>query len=89
MDIKTVEDFDRVLSHTKYALDSYPLFFICRDAGCLCFECADKEKDLIRKSIVDGYDKQWIPITCEINFESKNLMCDHCYKMVETYKKDF
>lgn len=69
-------------------LGGYPLFLIMADGGCLCADCATKEKGLIHGSMFDARrghnDKQWIPYGIEINYEDAALFCDHCNKRIES-----
>jgi hypothetical protein len=58
----------------------YPLYYITKDGGCLCPECANKNKNLTR----DIHDPQWYIVASEANYENEDLVCDNCNKKIES-----
>lgn len=63
----------------------YPLFYITKDAGCLCPKCTNDNIELLS----DKDDPQWYIIGSEINWEDTSLYCDHCNKIIESaYSED-
>lgn len=65
-------------------LGGYPLYLIMADGGCLCADCATKEKGRIHGEMFEGADDAWIPYGVEINYEDTALFCDHCNKRIES-----
>ena len=69
----------------KYTdLGGYPLYLVMADGGCLCADCATKEKGRIHGEMFEGADDAWIPYGVEINYEDAALFCDHCNKRIES-----
>lgn len=65
----------------KYAWPGgYPIFYLCADGGILCPDCVDAERQLIEEA--DDYDKQWLVVAADVNWEDESLTCDHCNKRI-------
>lgn len=63
------------LSWPKWAWPGgYPIYYVTKDVGILCADCANKELD--RTLEVD--DEQFYIVAGEINYEDNELQCDHC-----------
>ena len=67
----------------------YPLFYIVKDGGILCPDCANMaEREGL--TAVDDPDhisveeSQWHIIAQEANYEDPELFCDHCYARIES-----
>lgn len=92
--IKTVFDFNRELKRGQHAMvGGYPTYFITADGAVLSWQAAKEEQALIRDSIINyPFDGECIPrstdgwrvVTIEINFENKNLYCDHTGEKIES-----
>ena len=63
----------------------YPLFYLCKDGGILCPDCANKEIALTD----DIDDPQWYIVGYDINYEDESMYCDHCNKhIISAYGND-
>ena len=58
----------------------YPMFAITSDGAALCKECCKNEKSCI--GTTTGSDG-WNLIALDINYEDKELYCDHCSTQIE------
>ena len=89
--IRNAAQFRRHLQIGPYADGGYPVVFVMRDGGVLCFRCASKERGTIaaelsavRKSGHAAGDKGWLPEAWAINWENPSgETCDHCGKVLE------
>lgn len=69
----------------KYTdLGGYPLYLIMADGGCLCADCATKERGRIHGEMFEKSDDAWVPYGVEINYEDALLFCDHCNGRIES-----
>ena len=59
----------------------YPIFYVCRDGGVLCPDCAN---DNIEMTADPGAERDWTIDAADINYEDKFLTCDHCNKFIES-----
>lgn len=84
MNIESKEQFVEMLSGSPFI--GYPYFFVMVDCGVLCPHCAEREKDLIVECMTDNsetsWDKQWVVVAVDINYEDESLYCDHCNKQI-------
>lgn len=55
----------------------YPLYYLTKDGGCLCPECANENMDL-----TTGDDPQWQITDVDANYEDTTLYCDNCQKFI-------
>lgn len=68
----------------------YPMFYVFRDGGCICHDCANEnigEIDLaIREPNVLHANSHggWAIDAHDINWEDADLTCDHCGKQIES-----
>jgi len=63
----------------KYTdLGGYPMFYVTKDNGVLCPDCANKNLKLTL-----GDDPQWQIADADINYEDHSLYCDNCSGMIE------
>jgi hypothetical protein len=90
MIINTLGDYRAAVRLGPYVWPGgYPLYFVCDDGGALCFACGGGKR-LNRKEIIHSIarpeylDKQWRVRAMEINWEEADLLCDHCYKQIES-----
>jgi hypothetical protein len=58
----------------------YPLYYITADGGVLCPKCANDNFDLT----LDKDDPQWYIVDIGVNWEDEELICDNCYKKIES-----
>jgi len=58
----------------------YPIYYVCKDGGCLCADCCNKEIALTTQTD----DPQWHIVAADINYEDDSLVCDHCGKNIES-----
>lgn len=57
-------------------LGMYPLYYITKDGGVLCPECArNAEAEGLTK---DPDDPQWFIVAADVNYEDASLYCDNC-----------
>ena len=70
----------------KYAWPGgYPLCLFLADGGTLCIGCARREwRRVAGATRHPGEDEQWEVIQPAINWEDKELQCDHCYERIES-----
>lgn len=62
----------------------YPIYYMTRDSGVLCPTCVNKELHIIKDAISESEsDPQWEIIGASINYEDKDLYCDHCGREIE------
>ena len=76
----------RTAVRDKYAWPGgYPLHLFLADGGTLCIDCARREwRRVAWATRHPGEDKQWEVIQPGINWEDKELQCDHCYERIES-----
>ena len=58
----------------------YPLHAVTDDGGCLCKKCCESERESI--GTTTGSDG-WCVLDLSINWEDRNLYCDHCSDLIE------
>lgn len=78
--INTYEQFEEILKGGAYTdVGGYPLYFVMKDGEAMSFRAAEREKDRIREAFQDqmSFDRDWIPVGVEINYEDENLYCCH------------
>ena len=59
----------------------YPMFAVTSDGGALCKDCCKSESSSIGTTY--GGDG-WQVTGLSINYEDKNLYCDHCSQPIES-----
>lgn len=57
----------------------YPIYYMTKDGGCLCPDCANKELALTLTN-----DPQWGIIASDVNYEDTTLYCDNCQNMIKS-----
>jgi hypothetical protein len=61
----------------------YPLFYVCKDGGVLCPDCANGKE--CRQATTDcPDDAQWYLVGAGINYEDDTLYCNHCERQIES-----
>lgn len=81
----TVKEFIAQLRVGAYtSVGSYPIYFIMADEAALSFSAAKENALLIGRAIRDGYEKQWVVMGAEINYENANLYCSHSGERIES-----
>ena len=81
MDTKTLSD----QISEKYAWPGgYPMFLVMKDGESVCMGCAAKNEELILRATNDGYEKDWIAVAAEVNWEDTDLLCIHCSGRIES-----
>lgn len=74
---------DPELSHMSWEKwawpGGYPIYYVCKDGGILCPDCANKE---IALTSDPDADDQWNIVDLDINYEDPHLTCDHCNKFI-------
>lgn len=84
MYIKNVSDFRAAIRNGAYAWPGgYPLYFITFDGAALSFEAAKANKRLIIESIARHINDGWQIIGMDVNWEDKELVCDHTNQPIE------
>lgn len=64
----------------KYTdLGGYPMFYVTKDNGVLCPNCANKNLKLTL-----GDDPQWKIVAAAINYKDPDLYCDNCSGRIES-----
>jgi hypothetical protein len=90
----TERDFDRMADGTlpKYtSLGCYPVFYITKDCGVLCADCANGKNGSLAYvgTSPDGIeDGQWKIVVQEANWEDPELYCEHCNGRIESAYAD-
>jgi len=70
------------LIQSPYAIPGgYPMFAVTSDGGALCKDCCKSESSSIGTTY--GGDG-WQVTGLSINYEDKNLYCDHCSQPIES-----
>lgn len=59
----------------------YPIYHLCADSGVLCPKCAN---DNIEMTSDPDANPDWRVTHASINYEDKDLYCDHCSKPIES-----
>lgn len=59
----------------------YPIFYVCRDSGVLCPDCANEN---IKLTTDPDAESDWAIEGADINWEDRFLTCDHCNKFIES-----
>jgi len=62
------------------SVGSYPLFYITKDCGVLCFKCVQENLE----SCKGADDPQWHVTARAVNWEDKSLYCEHCSESIES-----
>ena len=76
--INTVFDFNRELQAGPYMWPGgYPRFFVTNDGGVLSFKATEENAGMIRDSIIANSKDGWRVECVEINWEDRELYCDH------------
>ena len=65
----------------------YPLYYVCKDGGVLCPECASGP-ECAQATADCPDDAQWLIVAAEVNWENPALTCDHCNKRIESAYAD-
>ena len=88
--IETTHDLRATLRAGRYtSLGGYPLFFYTSDGAALCFACCAKEYRQVSTEIRERSNCGFRVVGAEINYEDKELTCDHCSKAIESaYEQD-
>jgi hypothetical protein len=76
--------FKEFVRHPYAWPGGYPLFAICSDGGCLCKECAKDNARQIIESTRREYRDGWQVEAVDVNWESTDLICDHCGNPIES-----
>lgn len=85
MNITTVKELCAALRSGPYtSIGSYPVYFITKDGCTLSFASVCENVKLIGRAIRDKNDPQWEVIATEINWENKDLRCEHSGKLIES-----
>ena len=76
--IESVSDLKAVLRAGPYAWPGgYPLYFITNDGSALSFESVRENLVSIFDSIKSETNDGWRIVSCQINYEDSDLVCDH------------
>ena len=59
----------------------YPILYIMQDGGILCPTCARMAEADREQHPAD--DPQWAIIGADCNYETPDMICDHCYKTID------
>lgn len=63
---------------------AYPIFYLTADNGVLCPQCIDDNRQLIEAAQAErGSDRQWEVIAADVNYDHRELFCDHCNRRIE------
>ncbi len=60
----------------------YPLFYLTKDCGVLCPDCANGKNGSEAHETSD--DPQWRLVACDVHWEGEPLTCDHCNAEIES-----
>jgi hypothetical protein len=84
-DIHNSIDLRATLRAGKYtSLGCYPVFLITSDCCALCMDCARAEYRNVSRAIREKFNDGWRVTNCEVNYEDKELYCDHCSQPIES-----
>ncbi len=83
--INSICDFRAAMRSGAYAWPGgYPRYFITSDGGALSFKAARAELRNILESIRDQSNDGWRVVAVDVNWEDKNLYCDHTGDRIES-----
>lgn len=69
-------------SYPKYAWPGgYPVFYVAADGGVLCSKCVNDPTNPIGQT--KDTPAEWRLVGSDVNWESDDLVCDHCGGLVE------
>lgn len=60
---------------------SYPMFYITKDNGVLCPKCCNDNREQCLD--FENNDGGFSVVMADVNYENRNLFCDHCSKKIE------
>ena len=63
----------------------YEIYYIVADSGVLCHNCANE--NLMRT--IDPDDDQFYIVDSDINYESTDVHCEHCYRQIQPAYGDY
>ena len=87
MNIDTIEQLKDLQSGSPFL--GYPPYYITKDCGVICPSCLKENLELICEAMAEGFDNQWIVVSCDINYEDDSLYCDNCSdKIISAYCDD-
>jgi len=58
------------------------VFYMAEDNGIFCADCARGKNDSDASPASD--DKQWHLVAADVNWEDTDMVCDHCYSLIES-----
>ena len=76
---------DELIASPYTSVGCYPMFAITSDGGALCKNCCKSESRSI--GLTYGNDS-WQVVSLDINYENKDLYCDHCSQPIECAYSD-
>ena len=84
MRIQNVHDLMVALRQGTYtSVGSYPLFYLTADGGVLSPKSVRENLWTIARAVRDGFEKQWVVVACDVNWEDPALYDDHSGDRIE------
>lgn len=80
----SIKEIKQVIRQPYTFPGCYPLYFVCNDGGTLCHQCARKEFRLIVDSTKKNLKDGWNIVEIGVNWEDRDLLCDHCGTHIES-----
>lgn len=62
----------------------YPLYYVTRDGGRLCPDCANGKNGSEAANPEAADDSQWEVVAVQQHLEGEPVTCDHCYIDIES-----
>lgn len=85
MDINSLSDFRRAYRNGPYAWPGgYPCYFVTSDGAALSFEAVRENLRAVIDATANRLNDGWQVTGMGINWEDKNLTCDHTGKPIES-----
>ena len=76
--INTTADLRATLRAGRHtSIGGYPMFFITADGAALSFEAVEENYRQVSHSVRHGLNDGWQVVHTAINWEDKELFCDH------------
>jgi hypothetical protein len=83
--INSVADLKAVLRNGAFAWPGgYPMYFLAGDGGALSFDSIRENLATVMAAIQAHDSSGWRVVACDINYEDKELVCDHSGERIES-----
>lgn len=85
MNVNTTKDIKTALRNGQWAWPGgYPLYFITSDGAALSFDAVRSEYRQVINAIRHRLNDGWRIVSCDINWEDENLICEHTGQRIQS-----